>query len=227
VIISAPPDTLNHLLNTSLATVSHGERLPIHGPYHAPHLHARINYDQILPPADSQVSQFLNAYKLAIPLVSTSSGDCFDRCLETTTLLADIVSSILGTTLQIDDVVSGSVHQARANDVERCMIILCGPTKAQDLFLSTLKSETQAKIDICEATSLSSAGKDNDSFRTSRKPKLAIVGMAGRFADAADHEKLWDLLEAGLDVHREASYPLTRISLTLLIVIVLDTQRSL
>ncbi|KAG8525619.1 Type I Iterative PKS [Bacidia gigantensis] len=26
--------------------------------------------------------------------------------------------------------------------------------------------------------------------------------MAGRFPDAADHEKFWDLLEAGLDVHR-------------------------
>lgn len=33
--------------------------------------------------------------------------------------------------------------------------------------------------------------------------KLAIVGMAGRFPDAASHEKLWELLEKGLDVHRE------------------------
>jgi len=32
---------------------------------------------------------------------------------------------------------------------------------------------------------------------------IAIVGMAGRFPDAADHEKFWDLLEKGLDVHRE------------------------
>jgi iron transport multicopper oxidase len=27
--------------------------------------------------------------------------------------------------------------------------------------------------------------------------------MAGRFPDAASHEKLWELLEKGLDVHRE------------------------
>ena len=32
---------------------------------------------------------------------------------------------------------------------------------------------------------------------------IAIVGMAGRFPDAADHEKFWELLEKGLDVHRE------------------------
>ncbi|KAF4633175.1 hypothetical protein G7Y89_g4946 [Cudoniella acicularis] len=35
------------------------------------------------------------------------------------------------------------------------------------------------------------------------REKLAIVGMAGRFPDAETHEKLWELLEKGLDVHRE------------------------
>lgn len=35
------------------------------------------------------------------------------------------------------------------------------------------------------------------------KPRLAIVGLAGRFPDAADHEKFWDLLKAGRDVHRK------------------------
>src|SRR5213078_4998 len=32
--------------------------------------------------------------------------------------------------------------------------------------------------------------------------KIAIVGMSGRFPDAASHELFWDLLEKGLDVHR-------------------------
>jgi hypothetical protein len=36
--------------------------------------------------------------------------------------------------------------------------------------------------------------------------KIAIVGMAGRFPNAADHEKFWKLLENGLDVHREVIY---------------------
>ena len=35
--------------------------------------------------------------------------------------------------------------------------------------------------------------------------KIAIIGMAGRFPGAASHEKLWKLLEKGLDVHREVS----------------------
>lgn len=37
---------------------------------------------------------------------------------------------------------------------------------------------------------------------------IAIVGMAGRFPDAADHEAFWDLLSKGLDVHRVVSMPL-------------------
>lgn len=42
---------------------------------------------------------------------------------------------------------------------------------------------------------------------TSKKSKIAVVGMAGRFPSAADHEKLWKLLEAGLDVHRKVRRP--------------------
>ena len=41
----------------------------------------------------------------------------------------------------------------------------------------------------------------NHGHRPSRPP-LAIVGMAGRFPDSDSHEELWELLKAGLDVHR-------------------------
>ena len=37
----------------------------------------------------------------------------------------------------------------------------------------------------------------------SKDSKIAIVGMAGRFPNATDHEAFWKLLEQGLDVHRE------------------------
>lgn len=43
----------------------------------------------------------------------------------------------------------------------------------------------------------------NNDINGSGRTKLAIVGMAGRFPDAASHEKLWELLERGLDVHRK------------------------
>ncbi len=44
---------------------------------------------------------------------------------------------------------------------------------------------------------------DTEHKGSSRRCNLAIVGMAGRFPDAASHEALWELLEKGLDVHRE------------------------
>ena len=37
----------------------------------------------------------------------------------------------------------------------------------------------------------------------SNQPKIAICGLSGRFPDAADHETFWELLEKGLDLHRE------------------------
>ena len=37
---------------------------------------------------------------------------------------------------------------------------------------------------------------------STKKPKLAIIGMSGRFPGAKDNEAFWDLLYKGLDVHK-------------------------
>jgi hypothetical protein len=39
----------------------------------------------------------------------------------------------------------------------------------------------------------------------SNESKIAIVGMAGRFPNAASHEELWSLIEKGFDTHRTVS----------------------
>lgn len=118
-------------------------------------------------------------------------------------MLADIIRYVLDTTLNVEDYINGSVCQARASSVEECHIIVCGPTKAQEQFALALKSDLQVPVSTYERPSPLSFDRRSESLRTSRKQKLAIVGMAGRFPDAADHEKFWDLLEAGLDVHRK------------------------
>nr|AUI38916.1 polyketide synthetase ClPKS18 [Curvularia lunata CX-3] len=44
---------------------------------------------------------------------------------------------------------------------------------------------------------------EHDSRGRTQNDKIAIVGMSGRFPGAASADALWDLLEKGLDVHRE------------------------
>jgi len=69
---------------------------------------------------------------------------------------------------------------------------------------TVLKAQTSLEIDLPRSLSAipENPAPSNEINGTGRT-KLAIVGMSGRFPDAASHEKLWELLERGLDVHRE------------------------
>lgn len=71
---------------------------------------------------------------------------------------------------------------------------------------SSLEAQTDLDIVLRPSPSLSTHPKptpNNFANGSNGRCKLAIVGMAGRFPDAASHQKLWELLEKGLDVHRE------------------------
>lgn len=140
---------------------------------------------------------------LALPLLSTSDGQCFDEKLDAATLLAKVIEDILKHPLHLEKVTYGCTNLA--NGLSKYNIVSLGPNGAESMIKKALESGTEATVEIHEASpaktpeELESCG---DAPKTSRRPKLAIVGMAGRFPNAADHEKFWDLLEAGLDVHK-------------------------
>ena len=140
--------------------------------------------------------------------MSTSTGTWFDKNTNTKKLLETVVSEILKEPLRLNEVLHGCAKTVTASEVSRCEIISCGPSSVASGFLTALKSETAAEVVLQqEPLDAPSTLRLNQIPRTSRKPKLAIVGMAGRFPDAADAEKFWDLLNAGLDVHREVRIP--------------------
>ena len=188
----------------SVLTSSH-PAIPVYGPYHAPHIHKGVDIDQILHSKDSKTSDLFSAYSLDLPLMSTSSGVCFDRDFDAPTLFTAVIRDILIETLDIRQIVDGCTKLATEAHCEECSIISFGPSNSKSMFAKAMESETGVNVTIHEdlATKLSEAPSVfGDTPRTSKRPKLAIVGMAGRFPNAADHEKFWDLLEAGLDVHK-------------------------
>lgn len=83
-------------------------------------------------------------------------------------------------------------------------VLAVGPTSLGNSVVSALKAAGVHHISLEDTVSWVNGnrlpryagGKSADS-------KIAIVGMAGRFPDAADHEAFWNVLEKGLDVHRE------------------------
>ena len=201
--ISGPPTTLEQLWESSIANTSNQTELPIYGPYHAPHLHKGVDLAELLCLSDLRRSRTLANYKLVLPLVSTSVGTCYERGRDAPSVLAAVVNDILSRTFKAQDLVDGCIDLVTRSNSNKCELVSIGPNNSEKMFVNSLNSGTNADV-ACHLSSptLEAWGTTSQSPRTSRKPKLAIVGMAGRFPDAADHEKFWDLLEAGLDVHR-------------------------
>ena len=206
VTISGPPTTLEHLWD-SFPNTSTRIELPVYGPYHAPHLHRGVDMAEVLCLSDPRRSRTLANYRLVLPLMSTSAGTCYEGSQDAPSILAAVVNDILGRVFKVQDVVDGCIDLVTTLNCNQCNFISIGPSNSENMFVKALNSGTN--IDVAchvKVPRLEESRAMSDAPRTSRKPKLAIVGMAGRFPDAADHEKFWDLLEAGLDVHRRVRF---------------------
>lgn len=124
--------------------------------------------------------------------------------MTTTEILTEIINDILNEPLRLYEVLSGCTKYVNDSKFSSCQVVPCGPKNAKVGLVTALKSETRAEVTVYEkALNVPSLLRLNSRPRTSKKPKLAIVGMAGRFPNAADHHKFWDLLYAGQDLHKE------------------------
>lgn len=203
VTISGPPSILRKLFEFASIGNNHMQ-IPIHAPYHAPHLHKGINAKRIVGCQNARVKAVLDRYSPVLPVMSTSTGRWFSPKMTTTEILTEIIHDILNEPLRLYQVLNGCAEYVNDSKVAKCRVVCCGPTTAETGLVTALRSETHADIILHEEGAyISSPLRLNQTPRSSKKPKLAIVGMAGRFPNAADHEKFWDLLYAGLDVHRE------------------------
>ncbi|KAK4152557.1 conidial yellow pigment biosynthesis polyketide synthase [Chaetomidium leptoderma] len=202
IAISGPPSTLDSL-------VSHGvlpanpTAIPVHGPYHAPHLHSAIDIEKILGLDDPGVEDAFYKTRPRSPIMSCATGSWFPAA-DTKSLMLSIASTILNETLMFNKVLDGCLERARELEDKSCLILPVGPTQNAATLQNLLRDHTDLDVVLRTPPPVSpeSTASTVGNHGSSGKCKLAIVGMAGRFPDAASHEKLWELLEKGLDVHR-------------------------
>ncbi len=177
--------------------------LPVYGPYHAFHLHSTVEIEKVLRLQDSQVAHLFQEAVPKIALLSCSTGLWY-REQDPKALLVAIVRDILNHALQFHKVLAACADKAQNHRGATCLVIPFGPTHAAKALVATLKSQTGLEVVLRQAPSIKDWPSPVMPGKGScKRSKLAIVGMAGRFPDAASHEKLWELLEQGLDVHRE------------------------
>lgn len=198
VTISGPPSTTKRLFQESEPLRnSHRVPIPVYAPYHAEHLYTDSDIDKIV---DEQSRNLLEQFKPYGLVHSASTGKCH-REQSTFALIEKLLHEILREPVRWDRLLEETVSQVTALKNTDCTISAFGVTNVANSLASALKSGGQQSVAIKDHAAWSRP-VESTAGRTSND-KIAIVGMSGRFPDAANHEALWDLLMKGLDVHKE------------------------
>ena len=174
-------------------------------PYHASHLHREEQVREILFTGKGGNLDMLNTKCQGIPLVTSAIISSPQNPKPMLTILEEIIDESLRLQWKTLAVCEGVACLAEELYPGARQFVECAPSSWQNDLLEDLRKETKTDFELSGIPQGISISEKVDPQRRTKRPLLAIVGMAGRFPDAADHEKLWSLLEAGLDVHREVS----------------------
>ena len=201
VEISGPPAILKRFAQEELVDAEPSP-VPSYGPYRAAHLHSGADIDQVLGLHDALSEDFLASSQPRGTLIS-GSGSRLPQ-VDAGSLLRAIAYECLNVPIFIQSTFDRCVQIAKASQGPHCLVIPCGPTAFASNLAKAVARETQLDVILKMPPQLPLEGVPSGigSHGSSGKCKLAIVGMSGRFPDAANHEALWDLLCKGLDVHR-------------------------
>ncbi|KAF2018415.1 polyketide synthase [Aaosphaeria arxii CBS 175.79] len=198
ITVSGPPSTTKRLFEDSDAFSSNTRvPIPVYAPYHASHLYGEADIDRIL---GDEISDILCKFRPHSLIHSASTGICH-TATNTLDLVKTVLAEILLEPVRWDNLLEECVSQVTAVSNNTCNITAIGVTNVANSLASALKAGGQSSVSIRDHTSW--IAKTEDANGRTQNDKIAIVGMSGRFPSAASHEALWELLEKGLDVHRE------------------------
>lgn len=116
-------------------------------------------------------------------------------------LLEQVVLDILTNRLDLN-LVLHECATSISGKVQDCCVIPIGPTEGATSVVSALRMQIPGHVSLCSSeTGQTQPGRRGPS--NLRSSKIAIVGMSGRFPGASDVEEFWDVLQKGLDMHKE------------------------
>nr|POF15249.1 conidial yellow pigment biosynthesis polyketide synthase [Quercus suber] len=194
--ISGPPTTLKRVFEESpVLSKSNRVPIPVFGPYHAEHLYSEVDFERILEGTVDTLAKL----KPASMVHSSATGKVIvaENTLELTkAALVEMHQKPVRWDHLLDEVVSQITTNSKAN----VKIYGLGVSNIVNSLVSALKAGGHSEIQAFDHTSWADAPETTNG-RT-QNDKVAIVGLAGRYPNAANTEKLWDLLMKGLDVHR-------------------------
>ncbi|KAF2464727.1 polyketide synthetase [Lindgomyces ingoldianus] len=194
--ISGPPHVLAELRREDALSKLDTVMLPIHSPYHAPHLFSEEDVDSIVQKANSWAPIMSEQ---SVPLLSCGTGN-FVWAASSQAMLECAVRDVLTRPMVIDKAIEHLGVALRAGSPKDILIIPIG-TDAGETVRCRVRSLLADHIPM--AITLTSQAVSVPSDSAMGRSKIAVIGMSGRFPGASSPEALWDLLQNKLDMCRE------------------------
>ncbi|KAK2616922.1 hypothetical protein QQS21_000010 [Conoideocrella luteorostrata] len=198
VTISGPHPVVKCFSQEYISSYSKSVPVGIYAPYHAPHIYTEEDVDAVLSSAGK-----ISDLPAKIPVISGFSGQFY----EASTFRQLLQCAIRDMLLRPLDL--GKVSQTISSIISRETIHGCSLLPVATSFVNGFLTSTNApkgsnvRVDNSIMTTVDeNSGKNTSSSGRHQDSKIAIVGMSGRFPDAADLQSFWELLYQGLDVHR-------------------------
>ncbi|KAM0245977.1 hypothetical protein ACHAQJ_010382 [Trichoderma viride] len=199
--VSGPPAIVQHFLESSqFAETLKFTPLAVHGPYHAPHIFSVKDVEHIL-----QDVGLVSDLPSKIAFSSSSSNRNAQIESKFGDLLYDVVGGILILPLDLREAAE-NIQQVleTAGAMGQCALFPISTTVCPSIRLSFPPAVLKRVIVIDSIMESVAADIGSRSSRATKPgdAKIAIIGMSGRFPEAADIEAFWTLLYKGLDVQR-------------------------
>ncbi|KAI5927308.1 beta-ketoacyl synthase [Camillea tinctor] len=196
ITVSGTPRSLDLLIRSGCLPSSASKSIPIYAPYHAPHLYSSEDVEEIL----GGLSLVLTGSRPSNIPVFSSTGKALGGG-NFKSLLKAAIGQILLQPIRWNDVLEELQSCLQTEQPKTFTVVPIG-TKADQLINTALK-QTSLRMMLPSMPSQTQPSISGDaSYDNPQKPKLAIVGMSGRFPGAQDNDAFWDLLYKGLDVHK-------------------------
>lgn len=138
-------------------------------------------------------------------MISTKTGKPF-LSLGMTDLLRQVINEIMNDVLRWDNLLDEL--DILLLPVSKCRVSVVGfPGGFGKSMVSRLQTNGKVRASLIsiaeEFKGTVSSGITQQ--RLDNRPKIAIVGMSGRFPGAKDTNELWNVLAQGLELHKEVS----------------------
>lgn len=196
--LSGPPTSLRQVIKKLDSNNTKRKLYDIHisAPYHASHLYSSQDVSAILEP--SSISGIFGSHEWQEHrrfYISCSNGS-FVAASSGVALLEHALNNVLISPLNWEHLIKGCVEAVLDRPESNWSIRRFGPTPSLQSLVSGLRRSVPGEVEIDETF----WQKGFPSSSPAKTP-LAIVGMAGKFPNASNHDRLWDLLMERRDCH--------------------------